>query len=128
MNKIFSLLLIATGFLLSTASVPKQSQDGWHIRICPTGTTAPRIWFETGAGDDSHDKTRSFNWRQGRNNVVDIHSDFRYKTDLNFVVDTKGKGIAIICVLYDNRVVKTMEVHTKVSHTINNNETGTCPC
>lgn len=128
MKKILLFMLTATGFLLSSATAPMQSKDGWYVRICPTSTTAPRIWFDAGAGDDAHNRTRGFSWRQGRNNVIDIHGDFRYKTDLNLVIDTKGRGTTKVCILYDNRVVKTVEVHTKESHTINNNETDNCPC
>ncbi len=142
MKLFFSMLFMAGAFFIISAHTTenasqlseaeiaplKTNGDGWHVRICATETTANVLKFSAGAANDSNDKTKNFKWRQGRDNVVEIPKDYRYKTDLYLEVSLGNNERATICLLYDNRVVKTFNVTQEIKITINNAETDSCPC
>lgn len=108
----------------------QNDMKGWHFHICSTETEASRVWFEvSGMGDNSTYVSHEVKWQRGRDMFVQLPNDVRHLEDINLSVRTSGKRKARICVLYDEYVVKSIEVTGTETNKLNRDDNrDNCPC
>jgi hypothetical protein len=107
----------------------KSDMNGWHFHICSSETTAPTIWFEvSGTTNNSTYKSARFKWTGRKSDFIGVTSDLRNLEEISVTIKTARRKRAKICILYNDHVVKTVDVTGRENTQVNKTNSDDCPC
>lgn len=111
----------------STGNLNKM--DGWHFHVCSNDTKASRVWFElSGTTSRSKYQSREVKWSAGKSSFVAVPEEMRFMDDLNLSIKTSGNRKAKICILFGERVIKSVEVAGTETNKLSKEYRDDCPC
>lgn len=116
----------------SQKTVKTDELVGWSIRICPEFTDASRIRFKvSGMVSEYRYESGSMEWRKKgrkRSDLITVPKELRNIENLNLLIRMSGGKQARLCVMFDNYVIKYIQVSKEETHRLNRHDRDSCPC